>query len=210
VSYDSGADRVAVSCTADGLTLDRVRGAALEVLRGLRPFEDAGWMEDYERVYGLPNPCFTGPVPYDMRVIQLAIALKERAGINREYYIWLAAVFGYEIEIEEFRPFVAGSRAGDPLSNGDWQYAWIVHVKIYGTELAPVKYELFVAGSSAGDALTNYTWDVYQRDITDLGRPFRAGQSTAGDPLRQWGDDFFECVFRRANAAHTLLHFAYE
>jgi uncharacterized protein YmfQ (DUF2313 family) len=210
VSYDSGAALVALSCTADGLTLDRVRDAALEVLRGLDPFKDYGWLADYERVYGLPNPCFTGPLSLDMRIIQLAIALKERAGINREYYIWLAAVFGYEIDIHEYKPFRAGSKAGDPLTNGDWRYVWVVNVKIYGTSQETVHYTPFRAGSKAGDSLTNYYWDNYQRTKGNIGRHFRAGRSTAGEPLRQWGDDFFECVFRRAAPAHTILHFAYQ
>ncbi|MDR1946434.1 MAG: DUF2313 domain-containing protein [Desulfovibrio sp.] len=210
VSYDTQADLIAVSCTADGLTLDRARDAALEVLRGLTPFADYGWMQDYERVYGLPNPCFVGPIDYDMRVVQLAIALKERAGISKEYYYWLAQVFGYDIDIQEFRPFVAGSKAGEILSNGDWQFVWIVHVKIYGTYLDIVHYEPFTAVSHAGDALTNWSWANVERLNGDIGRPFRAGRNVAGDYLRQWGDDFFECVFRRAAPAHTVLHFAYQ
>ena len=173
VSYDPNAERVARSLTADGLTLDRVHAASMDVLNGLRPFQFLAWMERYEEVYGLPMPCFYGPLTMDERILQLAIALKERAGISASFYYWLAEIFGYSITIEEFTPFVAGSCAGQALSNGNWKYAWSVR-----TLETPV-------------------------------RQFRAGRNSAGDPLKQWGDERFECLFKHFAPAHVVTLFAY-
>ena len=172
-SYDPNADNVGLSTEANGLTLDRAYLDALDVLRGLDPFAAQEWLADYERVYGLPDACTPADASLDVRLRQLAVALRERRGISREYYYWLAAVLGYSIEIEEYRPFVAGSRAGEPLFNGDWYYAWLIRATSTGT------------------------------------RHFAAGRSCAGEPLQAWGNELFECVFRRLAPAHTIVHFAY-
>ena len=172
-SYDPNGEGVGRSTEADGLTLDRTYSAALDILNGLDPFAHQEWLEDYERVYGLPDECAPAGAPLDVRLRQLAIAARERRGISRAYYYWLAAVLGYDIAIEEYRPFVSGSLCGTPLYGEDWQYAWIVRARDVGV------------------------------------RRFVAGRSCAGEPLQAWGNELFECVFRRLAPAHTLVHFAY-
>ena len=69
---------------------------------------------------------------------------------SRQYFIDAAAALGYEITITEFRPFVAGSLAGDPLTNGDWIYTWRVNA-VAGTGITH-----FVAGSQAGEPLRDW------------------------------------------------------
>lgn len=127
VSYDANADGIAQSLTADGLALDRAAAAASTVLLGLVPFKHLAWLAAYEAEYGLPDECFSGERSLDARITQLAVALREEGGISQGFYEWLAAVFGYgKPEIQEFRPFRAGSRAGDSLTNGNWRYVWII------------------------------------------------------------------------------------
>lgn len=173
VSYDAGAHGVATACTLTGLALDRADVAASNTLRGLSPFSSPAWFGAYEEVYNLPHACVAGLGGLDARVAGLARALRERGGISRAYYLWLAQVYGYAVTIKEYRPFTAGSRAGEPLSNGAWRYVWVVQAA-----QTPV-------------------------------RTFRAGRSCAGEPLRSWGDTGFECLFRDAAPAHTLIHFSY-
>ena len=173
VSYDPNAAGMGLSTEADGLALDRLYADAGRVLRGLDPLHNHEWLADYERVYGLPDECTPAPVSLDVRLRQLAIALRERRGISRAYYYWLAAVLGYDISIDEYHPFVAGSHAGDALYNNDWRYVWAIRATETGV------------------------------------RRFSAGRSCAGEPLTTWGDELFECVFRRLAPAHGLLYFAY-
>ena len=127
VSYDTNADAMAQSLTADGLTLDRANKDAGNALLGLTPTKSLAWLEAYEKEYGLPDDCFTGPLSLDERITQLAIAMREEGGISREFYTWLASMFGYSLAIREFKPFRAGSKAGDALTNGNWRYVWILH-----------------------------------------------------------------------------------
>lgn len=156
VSYDVNAEKTAQSLTADGLALDRARENAEKALLGLIPHKNLAWLEAYEKEYGLPYDCFTGSLTLDERITQLAIALREQGGISREFYEWLAAVFGYTLEIQEFKPFRAGSKAGDPLTNGNWRYVWILRTS--GTYI-----RTFRAGRScAGEPLRSWGNAVFE------------------------------------------------
>ena len=184
--------QIEAELTAEGAALDTALAVSLDPLRGLTPLQALEWLEDYERGYGLPGDCRQSGLLLQERLALLGIALAERAAINREYFIWLAAQLGYAITIEEFAPFLAGfSSAGDSLTN-------------YET--------LFTAGCRAGEPLRQgapwqYVWVVHAQ-----GEPtayFRAGVSCAGEPLVSWSNQLLECAIRSAAPAHTVVHFAY-
>lgn len=101
---------------ADRLTTEAVPSTTAELLT------------DWERVAGLPDSC-SGLLSDTLqgRRADLVSKLISRGGQSPAYFIELAAALGYEVTIEEFRPFRAGwSRAGDALTNGDWVYTWRV------------------------------------------------------------------------------------
>lgn len=184
--------QVVEALTVDGDALDAALAASLDPLRGLTPLAALEWLEDYERVYGLPGDCRQVGLLLQERLALLAIALAERAAINRGYFIWLAGQLGYAITIEEFGQFKAGfARAGERLSN----------------------YEaLFSAGWRAGWPLSQGAPWQYVWVVRASGEPttrFRAGVSGAGEPLVSWSNQLLECAVRNAAPAHTLVHFAY-
>lgn len=183
---------IAAELAAEGAALDTVLAASLDPLRGLTPLAALEWLEDFERVYGLPGDCRQQGLLLQERLALLTIALAERAAINRDYFIWLAAQLGYQIVIEEFDAFRAGfSCAGGRLTNPEVR---------------------FTAGSSAGEPLVagapwQYVWMVHAGgEPTTL---FRAGLSGAGEPLVSWSNALLECALRAAAPAHTTVHFAY-
>ncbi|SPD34986.1 putative phage tail protein [Desulfovibrio sp. G11] len=127
VSYDVNAPGVEVSLAVDGAELDRVQAASAAVLGALQPWKWQQYLPDWERVYGLPGACAKGDQLLQERIAQLAVAFLERGGISHAWLKRYAALAGYEITIDEFTPFKAGhSRAGDPLTNDDWTYAFRV------------------------------------------------------------------------------------
>jgi len=149
VSYAPG-ERMGAELAAEGAALDAVVADAYDAARGINPFLAREWIEDYERVYGLPDACALPGRTYAERLAALAIAVQERRGISRAYYIRLAQLMGYAIAITEYKPFTAGSRAGESLTNGDWQYAWCV-------QAPAVTVRRFAAGRSlAGEALAEW------------------------------------------------------
>lgn len=69
----------------------------------------------------------------------------------------------------------------------------------------------FVAGWEAGTPVYGedwaHTWSITA--IAEMLWYFEAGTSTAGEPLRVWGNRLLECVFERIKPAHTILIFRY-
>lgn len=81
-----------------------------------------------------------------------------------------------------------------------------------GYEVTISEFRPFRAGlSHAGDDLTNgdwiYTWRVNAPETTTVS--FRAGQSSAGEALRIWGNETLECKINKLKPAHTIALFAY-
>ena len=66
----------------EGKELDRVLADAPHAVGALRPFTYQEWLEDYERIYGLPGPCAVGEQLLQERMALLAVALQERGGIS--------------------------------------------------------------------------------------------------------------------------------
>jgi uncharacterized protein YmfQ (DUF2313 family) len=108
-------------------------------------------LPEWEAALGLPDPC-TGQLPtLPQRIAAVCGKFSARGGASREYFIRLAASLGFQIEIEEYVPFTASrSRAGDPVYDEKWAYAW----KVIAT---PTQVLYFRAGqNTAGDPLA--TW----------------------------------------------------
>lgn len=83
---------------------------------------------DWERVAGLPDPCVVAPQTVQERRAAVEARITGVGGQSKAFFIQIAARLGYTISIDEFRPFVAGSNAGDSLSNGAaWAHTWRIN-----------------------------------------------------------------------------------
>lgn len=106
-------------------------------------------LDDWERVLDLPDGC-TGEGASTIQGRRTAILSKllMQGGQSRAAFLKLAETLGYQISIDEFRPFRVGfSRAGDPLIGIEGAYLW--RVRIYAVPVLR-----FQAGSSqTGDPL---------------------------------------------------------
>ena len=167
-SYVASAPSVDRSLTVEGRELDRALSDSAAALGALQPWIWQQWLEDWERVYGLPAPCSRGEQLLQERIAHLAVAFLERGGISRAWLMRYASLAGYDVTIDEYLPFQAGrSRAGDALTNGGWLYAF--RVSVHGDV-----YREFRAGQSvAGEALR--TWgDPILECIIDQRKPAHA------------------------------------
>lgn len=86
-------------------------------------------LAEWEAQVGLPDPCLAGAEQTVQQRRNAVVArYTARGGQSKQFFIDFAASLGYTVTITEFRPFRAGiSAAGDPLSNGDWIFAWRVN-----------------------------------------------------------------------------------
>lgn len=82
----------------------------------------------WERWLGLPDPCLPPTPTLELRRRMVAFKELARGGQTPAYYVALAGLLGYEIEIEEPRPLHAGcARMGQRLACDP--FTWIVHVR---------------------------------------------------------------------------------
>ena len=120
-----------------------------DLLREADPSRALEMLADWERAVGLPDPC-TGPLnTLAARRAAVVARLRSQGGQSRAFFIALAETLGYSITITEYKPFVAGSNAGETLSNGDWKHAW----KVTAPETTVRK---FRAGDGAGERLARW------------------------------------------------------
>lgn len=153
-------------------------------IEGLRdeadPLTTLELLPEWERLAGLPDACLpvTGSVGERQRRVARKIA--GQGGQSRAFLIEQAAMLGLAIDIEEFTPFTAGSRCGQPLYGRDWRFAFRVRVLPFS--------------AASGLALINDR--------------FRVG-SRVGERLRSFSIAELECSIRRAAPAHVAVLFAY-
>lgn len=146
---------------------------------------------DWERICGLPDPC-TGPLDtLQQRRAAVLAKLAARGGQSRQYYIDLAAIYGYTITITEYRPFIAGQNAaGDAC----WHQSIGLPPDRWGQQPIP----------QARDQDWWFVWSItYAPPLVVT--YFRADESVAGDPLANWGADVLMCIIEQTKPAHTLV-----
>jgi uncharacterized protein YmfQ (DUF2313 family) len=92
-----------------------VDGRAGDLLeRESDPRQTIELLPDWERNWGLPDPCYTGPLSIHDRQVALILRMTMLGGQSRQFFIDVAAFLGYTITITEYAPFMAGvSNCGD-------------------------------------------------------------------------------------------------
>ena len=96
-------------------------------------------LPDWERAWGLPDPCFPDATNIDARQKMLVLKTTLLGGQSRAFYEWVANWLGYTITIREWSPFMAGvSEAGDTrdasgiyrweIGPPEMRFYWQVHV----------------------------------------------------------------------------------
>lgn len=130
--------------------LARLDAGAGAVIDESDPRGALAMLSDWERVCGLPDTCASGvATTLQERRAAVVAKLTAQGGASRAYFLALAAAMGYPVEIEEFRPFLAGvNRCGEQLGGAPAvRHQWRVRV-------SGPRYTAFRTGASqAGDLL---------------------------------------------------------
>jgi uncharacterized protein YmfQ (DUF2313 family) len=146
-------------------------------------------LEDWERAFGLPDPCAAEPLTIADRQRTLVNRITAEGGQSVAFFKAVAAALGYTIAVHEFSPFMCGvSRVGDTRSvdEPDDGHRWEV-----------------------GPQSMRFYWTV-KLSATRLSW-FRVASGQVGvDPhLRIALATDLECVIRRWKPAHTEVLFDY-
>ena len=148
-------------------------------------------LPDWERAFGLPDPCLTDP-PTDLTARRLALVAKMTllGAQSRQFFYNVAKTLGYDILITEHAPYMTGvSTCGDTRgydSLDPTHYHW---------ELGPPEIRFY--------------WNVHVNGKEFV--YFHCASSQCGiDRLLRIGIAAdLECVFNRWKPAHTQIVFDY-
>ncbi|UEM11977.1 DUF2313 domain-containing protein [Bradyrhizobium barranii subsp. barranii] len=170
-------------------------------------------LPDWERNWGLPDPCYTAPQTIAQRQAALVARMTLYGSQSREFYINFAAFLGYTITITEYRPFMVGiDCCGDGRVYGDgtfMQDAW-------GRPIMDPNGEPVANGELSewpnyglGPPENRYYWTVHVHQA-DL-QWFRCASGQCGvDPhLRIGHAQDLECILARWKPAHTQIVYDY-
>ncbi|VXC68371.1 Bacteriophage tail protein [Pseudomonas sp. 8Z] len=149
---------------AFGEVLARAHRRADDLDREIDPSTTHEILDRWEAALGLPDKC-SGALETTLQGRRNALVAKLFAtgGQSVAFFLGVGLSLGFDVTISEFRPFRAGrSAAGDPLTNGDWVYAW----RVNAPETTVIS---FRAGrSAAGESLQSWGNDVLECKLNQL------------------------------------------
>lgn len=141
-----------LSKLAKGLSLEfqRIEDRANQLISESEPQTCSESLEDWERVFGLPEECDTdieSTVERKLKLVNKAFSLI--GGQSAKFFKDYVASLGFESEVKEIKEFRAGlSCAGDYSANGiEWVNCWEMILP------ATISYEFSAGVSTAGEAL---------------------------------------------------------
>ena len=109
-------------------------------------------LPEWERAWGLPDPCFPETLSVGERQQMLVMKMTWKGGQSRKYFEEVMAWLGFTVTIKEFAPFMAGiSEAGDTRPTPDDNFRWYIgpeELRFYwSAEVGTVGLQWFRAGS---------------------------------------------------------------
>lgn len=121
-------------------------------------------LTEWESTLGLPDDCAVGEVgSIGERQSAVVSKLVSTGGLNRTYYISVAAALGYEITINQFRPTMCGmSVCGDPINGEEWPFTWQINVPGSSVRYA------YAGTAFCGDSLASWGNKQFECAITKI------------------------------------------
>jgi uncharacterized protein YmfQ (DUF2313 family) len=146
-------------------------------------------LPEWEKAWGLPDPCFPSATTIAERQLMLVLFMTWMGGQSRDYFKSVAEFVGYTIEIKEIAPFMCGiSRVGDTRE---------------GPPPSPIEAQNF--RWYIGPPEQRFYWQV---NVGQVGLTwFRAGSGEAGvDHHLEFSiPTEFICLLDRWKPAHTMI-----
>jgi uncharacterized protein YmfQ (DUF2313 family) len=172
--------------------LQRFDGRLCDLLEESDPRTTVEALEDWERVLGLPDACFgSGGTVDERRRIVVALLLMQ-GGQSAAYFVSLAALFGWEIAVEEVFPGLQMdiSHFGECEFAVDWS----------GFDLGPA---CFGDAALFGESAAPFGWWAYG-PATEASR-WEFGSTNFGDAFLDFSNRILECLLARFKPAHTRV-----
>jgi uncharacterized protein YmfQ (DUF2313 family) len=192
-----------------------VDGRAADLLeRESDPRQTIELLPDWERNWGLPDPCYAEPQTIGQRQVALVMRMTMLGAQSRDFFTQIAAQIGYSITITEYRTFVVGlDRCGDNRVYGDGSdpmyNEWGQPIKnpngqnVAGGELSEYPYY------GLGPETNRFYWTVHVHLAALTWFRVTKGQAGVDPHLRIGLATDLECLLNRWKPAHTQIIFDY-
>jgi uncharacterized protein YmfQ (DUF2313 family) len=171
-------------------------------------------LPDWERAFGLPDPCVAEPLTIGDRRVALLQRMTMDGAQSREFFIDLAAAIGYTITISEYRPFMVGvDRVGDNRTIGDGsgtqkdQFGINLVLNPAGVPISLGEYSEYPY--ILGPDTNRFYWTVHVGAVRLTWFRVSVGQVGVDPHLRIAIATDLECLIRRYAPAHTGVIFDY-
>jgi|SRR5215831_1431640 len=169
-------------------------------------------LPDWERNWGLPDPCYAEPLSVYDRQVALVQRMTIMGDQSRQFFINTAAQIGYTITITEYRPFMVGlDRVGDNRTVGDG----LVHRNEWGHVIVDPLGDTLDLGEMSeypyvlGPDINRYYWTVHVRNARLTWFRCASGECGVDPHLRIGLATDLECLLNRWKPAHTQIIFDY-
>jgi uncharacterized protein YmfQ (DUF2313 family) len=172
-------------------------------------------LPDWERNWGLPDPCYAEPTTLSGRRSALVQRMTILGAQSRAFFISAAAYIGYTISISEYRPFIVGiDRCGDNRQIGDGsgtQRNQFGHPLINNFGLPVELNQLSEYPYMLGPPENRYYWTVHvgATRLTWFRFGYDGGECGVDPHLLIGLATDLECLLRRWAPAHTFIIFDY-
>jgi uncharacterized protein YmfQ (DUF2313 family) len=110
--------------------LARVDDRAERLLIETDPRVVSETLTDWERAWGLPDGCVVADPTVPGRRLALHQKVASLGGQSGPYYVGMAALLGYEAEVDQFRPTRMAFTLPQAIMGRPWAFAW--RVSVYG------------------------------------------------------------------------------
>jgi uncharacterized protein YmfQ (DUF2313 family) len=199
----------------NGTAVQGVDARAADLLeRESDPRQTIELLLDWERNWGLPDPCYTAPLTIAERQFALVQRMTILGAQSREFFIEVAASIGYHITISEYRVWVVGlDRCGDSRVYGDGSTPM---VNEWGQPILNVRGVPVAEGELSawpqyglGPPSNRFFWTVHVDQAKLVWFRCASGQCGIDPHLRIGFADDLECLLNRWKPAHTEIIFDY-
>ncbi len=110
--------------------LARIDTRTDDFLREIHPPTTSELLADFERTYGLPDPCLGESPSTAQRVASLLAKIASTGGQTPAYYIAIAEALGFSIRITEFREHTVEDDVEAPICDDQWPFVWQVNAPL--------------------------------------------------------------------------------
>lgn len=114
---------------AEADELARIDQRAEQLLAECDPRTVSELIDDWERNFGLPDPCLTAAASIAERRKRLLQKVSAQGGQSIAFFISVLTSLGYAgCTVTEFAPMKCSSKCNAALNQGGWPFAWRVKV----------------------------------------------------------------------------------